>query len=98
MRAVKQVSKAGSSASGDAHQLEVLCERLLRAQPQSEPLLRRLLARSCQPEGRSAFAPIEDGRCSACNMKVAIARIQRARAGEFINCANCITFLYFSSH
>jgi len=76
------------------HQVEVLCERLLRSQPQSEPLLKRLLARSRQPGGHGAFAGIQDGRCSACNVTVASARIQRAKAGEFINCANCMTFLY----
>ena len=74
---------------------EALCERLLRAQPQSEALLRRLLARSRREGSHQAFAPIKDGRCSACNMTIAIARIQKAKAGEFINCASCITFLYY---
>jgi predicted nucleic acid-binding Zn-ribbon protein len=64
-------------------------------QPHSEPLLRRLLARSRREGRHSAFATIQDGRCSACNMTVAIARIQRAKAGEFINCANCLTFLCY---
>jgi len=40
------------------------------------------------------FAPIQDGRCSACNMSVASVQIQKARAGEFINCAHCVIFLY----
>ena len=94
-RAVKRVVRVRSSADVDARQLEVLCERLLRAQPQSEPLLKRLLARSRRVGRHSAFATIQNGRCSACNMTVATARIQKVKAGEFINCANCIRFLYY---
>jgi predicted nucleic acid-binding Zn-ribbon protein len=95
--AVKQVARARSSAGADVRQLKVLCERLLRVQPQSEPLLKRLLARSRRVGRHCAFATIQDGRCSACNMTVAIARIQKAKAGEFINCAHCIRFLYHDS-
>lgn len=94
MRAVKQEARVSSSARTDTRKLEVLCERLLRIQPQSAPLLRRLLARSHRMGGPRAFAPIRDGHCSACNMRVAVSRIQKAKAGEFINCANCTTFLY----
>ena len=93
-RAVK-VARVRSSADVNTRQLRVLCERLLRAQPQSEPLLKRLLARSSRVGRHSAFATIQNGRCSACNMTVATARIQKVKAGEFINCANCITFLYY---
>jgi hypothetical protein len=28
-------------------------------------------------------------------MRIAIARVQQAKAGTFINCANCMRFLYF---
>jgi predicted nucleic acid-binding Zn-ribbon protein len=52
-------------------------------------LLKRLLARS----GR-AFAIIRDGHCSACNVTIATARAQTAKAGGFIHCANCSRFLY----
>jgi len=96
-RAVKQVARVRSSADVDTRQLKVLCERLLRVQPQSEPLLKRLLARSRRVGSPRAFAPIQDGRCSACNMRIAIARVQQAKAGTFINCANCMRFLYFVS-
>lgn len=94
-RAVKQVARVSSSARTDTRKLEALCERLLRAQPQSEPLLKRLLARSRRVGSHRAFATIQNGRCSACNMTVATARIQKVKAGEFINCANCLTFLYY---
>jgi uncharacterized protein YcgI (DUF1989 family) len=87
MSAVKQMGS--SDVFADTHQLEALCERLLRQQPQSQPLLKRLLARS-----HRAFAAVHDGRCTACNVTIATARIQRAKAGEFINCANCMVFLY----
>lgn len=88
MSAVKQIGSSDMLA--DTHQLEALCERLLDQQPQSHPLLKRLLAGS-----HRAFAPVHDGRCSACNVTIATARIQQAKAGEFINCANCIAFLYY---
>lgn len=94
MTAVKQTTKVGSNSDADKRQLKVLAERLLHFQPQSEPLLKRLLARSRRAGGLSAFAAIRDGRCSACNMTVATARLQRAKAGDFINCANCMAFLY----
>jgi predicted nucleic acid-binding Zn-ribbon protein len=73
---------------------EILCERLLREQPQSKKLLERLLAKSRRRGAESAFAPIRHHRCSACNMSVASARLQKAKAGEFINCAHCSIFLY----
>ena len=95
MSVVKTVVRINSSTSADTCQLEELCERLLRAQPQSEALLKRLLARSHGVVKQNAFATIQDGRCSACNMTVAIARLQKAKSGEFINCGNCIRFLYY---
>lgn len=73
----------------DTQDVETLSEQLLRQQPQSEPLLKRLLARSGRP-----FAQVRDGRCSACNVTIATAREQAAKAGGFINCANCSRFLY----
>ena len=81
-----------SEAHDDTQQLETLCERLLRQQPKSQPLLKRLLARSDR-----AFALVRDGRCSACNVTIATAREQTAKAGGFINCANCSRFLYCQS-
>ena len=93
-RAVKQVARVRSNADVDTRQLKVLSERLLRAQPQSERLLKRLLARSSRVASHGAFATIQNGRCSACNMTVATARIQKVKAGEFLNCAHCLTFLY----
>ena len=95
MSAVKKTAGIRASEGADTPQLKALCERLLRVQPQAEPLLKRLLARSPRLGSPRAFAPITDGRCSACNMTVAIARVQEAKAGTFINCANCIRFLYF---
>jgi predicted nucleic acid-binding Zn-ribbon protein len=88
MGAVKQIGS--SDVFADTHQLEALSERLLHQQPQSQQLLKRLLAGS-----HRAFAPVHDGRCSACNVTIATARIQQAKAGKFINCANCIAFLYY---
>jgi predicted nucleic acid-binding Zn-ribbon protein len=83
-----------SSAGAGTRKLDALCKRLLRAQPKSEELLKRLLARSHRVGRHSAFATIQNGRCSACNLTVATGRIQKVKAGEFINCANCLTFLY----
>ena len=87
---VKQMIMVNSDAHADTQQLEILCDRLLHQQPQSQSLLKRLLERSDRP-----FALVRDGRCSACNVTVATARAQTAKAGAFINCANCSRFLYF---
>ena len=90
----KHVARGSRSASNEALQLNLLCERLLREQPQAGPLLQRLLARSRRMGRLRAFALIQNHRCSACNMTVASAQIQKAKAGEFINCAHCAVFLY----
>ena len=97
-RGVKQVATVHPSADVDARQLKALCERLLRAQPQSGPLLKRLLERSRRVGRHRTFATIQNGRCSACSLTVATGRIQKVKAGEFINCANCLTFLYYDPH
>ena len=95
MSVVKHVARVSSNATTDTSQLKVLCERLLCKQPQSEALLKRLLARSRRVGRHRAFATIQNGRCAACNMTVATARIQKVKAGEFINCAHCLAFLYY---
>ena len=89
MCGVKQMVRASANTTAEKDQVEVLCEQLLSQQPQSEGLLKRLVARSSRP-----FASIHNGRCSACNVRIATARIQTAKSGEFINCANCAVFLY----
>ena len=94
MSSAKQIRGITSNPLIDA-QLKGLCERLLCEQPQSEPLLQRLLERSRRMGSQSPFAPIQDGRCSACNMTVASAQLQKVRAGAFINCAHCSIFLYY---
>src|SRR5512138_3023533 len=90
----EQGVNSNSNESCDTGQLEALCARLLKTQPECEPLLKQLLARSRRTKRDTAFAPIQDGRCSACNMTIASARYQQVKAGEFINCAHCMRFLY----
>jgi hypothetical protein len=92
MSVVKQMVRSSSNmtAETEADRVKALCERLLSQQPQSERLLKRLMDRSSRP-----FASIHDGRCSACNVKIASARMQAAKSGEFINCATCMVFLYY---
>jgi hypothetical protein len=92
MFVVKQMVRASSNmtAATEMDRVKALRERLLSQQPQSERLLKQLMARSGRP-----FALIHDGRCSACNVKIASARIQAAKSGEFINCATCVVFLYY---
>lgn len=94
MTSNKEIARVSPAVSDDAQNLKSLCERLLRQQPHSKALLERLLARSRRTSRQYAFAPIQDRRCSACNMTVASAQIQKAKAGEFINCAHCVIFLY----
>jgi hypothetical protein len=89
MRAVEEIVEGSFGPAHGGPDLEALCERLLEQQPQSHGLLKRLLARS-----QRVFAPLKDKRCPACNVAIATARIQQAKAGKFINCANCMVFLY----
>jgi hypothetical protein len=94
MTSKKEIARVNPAVVDDAQKLESLCERLLRQQPHSKALLERLLARSRRTSRQRAFAPILDRRCSACNMTVASAQIQKVKTGEFINCAHCSIFLY----
>jgi len=76
---------------------EELIERLLEQHPSAKVTLERLRIRF---EGRSthgAFAPIKNKGCGACNVTIASGRLQLARMGVFINCANCSRFLYIAS-
>jgi predicted nucleic acid-binding Zn-ribbon protein len=82
------------SASSEVLEVDLLREQLLDQQPESKPLLDRLFARLGRSGDRGAFAPIRAGHCSVCRMTVASARLQRAKAGEFINCGCCSRFLY----
>jgi predicted nucleic acid-binding Zn-ribbon protein len=82
------------SATSEAFEVEVLREQLLDQQPESKALLDRLFARVGRAGDRGAFAPIRGGHCSACGLTVASARLQRAKAGEFISCACCSRFLF----
>jgi len=78
-------------------QEEELIERLLTQQPSAKATLERLRMRF---EGRSAygaFAPIGNKCCRACRVTIAWERLQRARTGMFITCANCARFLYVAA-
>lgn len=92
----KKIPRNTQRVNDEAQELQNLCEQLLRQQPQAKALLERLLARSRRTSRQCAFAPIQGNRCSACNMTVASARIQKVKAGEFINCAHCSIFLYYA--
>lgn len=94
MTAKKGFIAVTSTVNEDVQDLESLCERLLSRQPQSQALLERLLARSRRTTEQCAFAPLRGQRCSACNMTMASAQIQKVKAGEFVNCAHCSSFLY----
>jgi len=95
MTSKKDITRDSPSESGQPQDLEGLCERLLRQQPQSKALLERLLARSRRTSRKYVFASLKGNRCSACHMTVASAQIQKVKAGEFINCAHCSIFLYY---
>ena len=82
------------SATSEVLEVDDLREQLLDQQPESKALLDRLFARLGRSRDRGAFAPIRGRNCSVCRMTVASARLQRAKAGEFINCASCSRFLY----
>jgi predicted nucleic acid-binding Zn-ribbon protein len=82
------------SATSETLEVEVLRKQLLDQQPESKALLDRLFARVGRRGDRGAFASIRGGHCSGCGLIIASARLQRAKAGEFINCACCSRFLY----
>ena len=84
------------SVTSEALQDEALIELLLQQQPQAQALLERLQIRSEGKSGYGAFAPVKDERCGACNLAIAAARLQRAKAGVFMTCANCSRFIYYA--
>ena len=91
---MNQVARLSLGASNDAQNFKVLYERLLREQPESVSLLQRLLSRSRRNGADGVFAVIDNDRCSACNMTVASAQLQKVSSGTFISCAHCAVFLY----
>jgi len=91
---MNQAARLNAGSCDDPQNFKALYERLLNEQPESVSLLRRLQTRSRQGGGDNVFAAIEANRCSACNMTVASAQLQKAKAGAFINCAHCSIFLY----
>ncbi len=74
---------------------EILIRLLLERQSHMKEML-EFLRRHFANRGRyGAFAPIKGERCEACNLSIAQARLQQAKNGMFIACANCSRFLYW---
>jgi predicted nucleic acid-binding Zn-ribbon protein len=76
---------------------EELVERLLAQQPSAKAMLERLRVRLEGKSAYGAFAPIRNSGCGACKVTIASGRLQRARTGVFITCANCARFLYITA-
>jgi predicted nucleic acid-binding Zn-ribbon protein len=76
---------------------EELIERLLAQQPSAKATLERLRVRFEGKGAYGAFAPIRNGGCGACKVTIASGRLQVARTGVFITCANCARFLYIAA-
>jgi predicted nucleic acid-binding Zn-ribbon protein len=76
---------------------EELVERLLAQQPAAKAMLERLRVRFDGKSAYGAFAPIRNSGCGACKVTIASGRLQRARTGVFITCANCARFLYIAA-
>ena len=76
---------------------EELVERLLAQEPAAKATLERLRARFEGKSAYGAFAPIRNSGCGACRVTIASERLQRARTGVFITCANCARFLYIAA-
>jgi len=72
---------------------EELVERLLAQQQAAKATLERLRVRFEGKSAYGAFAPIRNSGCGACRVTIASGRLQRARTGAFITCANCARFL-----
>ena len=75
---------------------EELIERLLAQQPSAKAMLERLRVRFEGKSAYGAFAPIRNSGCGACKVTIASGRLQCARTGVFITCANCARFLYIA--
>jgi hypothetical protein len=73
---------------------ESLIELLLDRQPSSKDQLEFLCRYFAGKNGPGVFAPIKGKRCGACNLSIAMARLQQAKGGFFITCAHCARFLY----
>ena len=73
-----------------------LIERLLEQQPSAKSALERLRVRFGGGSVYGVFAPIRNRGCGACNVAIASERLQSARKGVFITCANCARFLYIA--
>lgn len=65
--------------------------------PYLQEKLQALSAHFASKGGAGVFAPIKGDSCGACRVKIATARLQRAKGGSFITCANCARFLYLAS-
>ena len=74
-----------------------MIERLLAQQPSAKAMMERLRLRFEGKSAYGAFAPIRNSGCGACRVAIASGRLQRARTGVFITCANCARFLYISA-
>ena len=73
---------------------EILIRLLLEHQPHAKNTLEFLRTHFAKRGGIGAFAPIKGERCGGCNLSIARARLQSAKRGMFIACANCARFLY----
>src|SRR5262244_2136608 len=73
---------------------ETLMRLLLERQPSSKDQLEFLRRYFTGKSGPGVFAPIKGKRCGACNLSIAMARLQQAKGGFFITCAHCARFLY----
>ena len=75
---------------------EELIEVFSDRHPYLKEKLRALSAHFASKGGLGVFAPIEGDTCGACRVKIASARLQGAKIGLFISCANCARFLYMA--
>ncbi len=73
---------------------EALIEILNERQPYWREKLQVLSNHFAGKPGPGVFAPIKGECCGACRVKIATARLQRAKGGLFISCANCARLLY----
>jgi predicted nucleic acid-binding Zn-ribbon protein len=73
----------------------ILIRLLLERQPHSKDMLEFLHKHFTKKGGHGTFAPIKGERCGVCHLSIAHARLQQAKNGLFISCANCSRFLYW---
>jgi predicted nucleic acid-binding Zn-ribbon protein len=88
---------ATPNGSSKGHTVDHLVEQLLTQQPESRHFLDWLMAKTEGKGKTGPFAPLQGNCCSACNLSLPTAQLQRIISGEMLNCSSCQRYLYIET-